>query len=1059
MKQVFAALCFSLIPFINCLAQEHLVKGKVSEEHSGRPLQGVRVNIKDSKHSALTDLGGNYQLLVPNENSVLIYSSIGYEKQEVSLRGRSILDVFLKQSNQTLDEVMVVAYGTVRKESFTGSVSEVRSETFENRPITSFEKALQGAASGVQVTSVSGQPGSSSTVRIRGVGSFNASSTPLYVLDGVAITNGNMSYMAQSDVTYTGDVLSSLNPNDIESVTVLKDASASAIYGSRAANGVILINTKKGKAGKTNFSARSNAGYSSEAVSKHAVLNGAEYYKLYWDYYYKQRRALNDSETDAVSFANKQTNKTLFGSETKSNYNTTSPYVANGVLAENARLYYDTDWRKEVLRRGLTKNIDISAEGGAEKIKFFVSGGYFSQDGIVLGSDFKRYSGRFNISNDVSDNFTVGITNHLSYTDQNTPAGGTGAANPVRFGDLVSNIYPLYALDSNGEPLINSITGQREYNYSNPLTNDYNPLALNELDEYNTRTARVITSPFAELKILKTLKARSTVGIDYIANRERQFYNMQHGNGTGVRGRGYRFSREDITLTFINTLNYNKTFGEHSVDVLLGQEAYKTKRDNTYSQATNFAFPGADELIGASIPSIARSFLSEQKFESYFTRLNYSYKNRYYISGSFRRDGSSVFGPGFKFGNFYSIGGAWRLSQENFLSEIEFLDELKLKASYGVSGNDRLGVDNNRSLENRYAWQALYSLGKNYEGQTGMNFSQLENRDLHWEKTRSTDIGLEVSFLKNRISAEISYYNRGSDELLFQKPLSKLTGFDYINSNLGAMDNRGFEIFLKSKPLGSKELDWTTSFNLTSNKNTIRRMTQNEIIENGTSKRWTVGEDRYQWYIREYAGIDPQTGRPLWYVDELGTDGKPNGNRLTTSNPSLATQYGGQGSSLPKVTGGFNNTFRYENFDLNIFTYFSAGNKIYDSLYSLLMHGGETSGTQMSRDILNAWKNPGDITDVPRFAVTNTDLGNYTSSRFLVDGSYIRVKNLTLGYSLNQRLLRSAKLSSARIYLMAENPFTLAKHKGMDPEIENSGISSSDVPNIKTISLGINIGL
>lgn len=957
--------------------------------------------------------------------------------QEVPIAGANQINVSLVPSTTALTEVVVVAYGTVKKENFTGSAAVIKEDVFANRPVTSFEKALQGAAAGVQVSSVSGQPGATSTVRIRGVGSFSASSSPLYVVDGIAITDGDLSQVAQ-----TSDVLSSLNPNDIASVTVLKDATAAAIYGSRAGNGVVLITTKQGQAGKTQFSVTSSGGYSSQAVKKFDVLNASQYYKLFWDQFYNEEIASGTNPDAAALSANERTNDELRANP----YSTENPYLANGVLANEARLFYDTDWRDAVQRRGVTKDVNLSASGGNDRIKYFISGGYFDQKGVIIASDFQRYAAKFNVSNEVTDFLSVGINNILSRTNQNTPAGSTGAANPVQFGDATANVYPLYELDENGNPVLDA-KGNPIFNYINPVTPDFNPVGLSKLDEYNTKTSRVITSPYAELKFLDGFTAKTSIGIDYISNRERQFYNPEHGDGASVNGRGYRFSAEDLTVTFVNTLNYSNTFGKHNLNALLGQEAYKTKYDQLYAQATNFAFPGNNELVAGSTPSRATSYIDEKRLSSYFSRLEYNFDTKYYLSGSLRRDGSSVFGASNKYGTFYSIGGAWRIGKESFLTDVAFLDELKIRASYGTSGNDRI---------DRYAALGLYDLGENYEGQAGISYAQLANPLLRWEKNTTTDIGLEFSLFGTKLSGEVSYYKRGSEGILFDKPLSMLTGFETINTNLASMDNYGVELLLNGSPLRNETLEWNVSFNLTSNKNKIKAITQNEVID-GT-KRWKVGQDRYQWYLREYAGVDPDDGSPMWYKDELGTDGVSTGNRITTKSYTSATRYDGLGSALPKFTGGLNNTIKFKSLDLSIFTYFSLGGKIYDGLYALSMHNGASVGQQLAADTEQAWKNPGDITSIPRFSVNNTDLGNEQSSRFLYDGSYLRVKNIAMGYTLDKKLLQPLKLSNVRLYLMTENVLTFAKHKGMDPESAITGLSDNEIPNIKTFSIGLNVG-
>lgn len=1036
MKQkLLLILMVTVLSYFNALAQNRTITGKVVDADDGLPLPGVSIKIKGTAQLTQTTGQGTFSILVPANAEHLVLSYVGYTEQEVRITGET-LNIRMVSSSKNLQDVMIIGYGTIKKENFTGSAATVKDDVFKDRPVTSFEKALQGAAAGVQVTSVSGQPGATSTVRIRGVGSFSASSTPLYVVDGIAITNGDLSSVAQ-----TSDVLSSINPNDIASVTVLKDATAAAIYGSRAANGVVLITTKQGKAGQTKLNLSSSTGYSYQAVDKHEVMDATQYYKTFWDVYYAQRLAAGLAPDAAATAANGLTNAKLVVNP----YNTANPYGANGVLANGASLLYDTDWRDEVLRRGVTKNIDLSASGGNDRSKFFVSGGYFEQNGIVIRSDFKRYSGKFNFNTDVTEFLKVGINNSLSRTEQNTPAGSTGSDNPVNFADQTANIYPLYVRDANGA-VVYDATGNPVYNYINPVTPDFNPVGLSKLNEYNTITNRVITSPYAEVRFLKDFVAKSMVGIDYINNRERQFYNMEHGDGVSVKGRAYRYSKEDVTVTFQNTLTYNKTFDQHNFDVLLGQEAYRSKRDFNYSQVTGFPFPGTSEQIAASTPSAVQSYYTQQRFASYFSRLQYNYAGKYYLSGSLRRDGSSVFGNDNKYGTFYSVGGGWRIGRENFLKDVNWIDELKLRASYGTSGNDRI---------DRYASQGLYGLGKNYEGQSGINYVQLENKNLKWEQNTTLDIGVEFALFKGKISGEASYYRRGSNGLLFDQPLTRLTGFDNLTTNLASMDNYGIEVLLNGNPVKTKDFDWNISFNITSNKNKINSMTQNEVID-GT-KRWKVGEDRYQWYLRDYAGVDPADGRPMWYTDEI-VNGQATGNRITTKNWSTATRYDGLGSSLPKFTGGFNNTFRYKEFDLSVLTYFSTGAKIYDTLYGNLMHSGGSVGKQLSIDNYNSWQKPGDITDVPRFVINNTDLGNNQSTRFLYDGTYMRVKNITLGYSLKKNWLEAIHLSNVRLYLMAENPFTFAKHKGMDPESALTGLTDNDIPNVKTFTLGLNVG-
>ena len=536
------------------------------------------------------------------------------------------------------------------------------------------------------------------------------------------------------------------------------------------------------------------------------------------------------------------------------------------------------------------------------------------------------------------------------------------------------------------------------------------------------------------------------MGVDYINNRERLFYNPEHGNGAAPGGRAERYTVQDITVTFSNTLNYEHKFGLHDLSVLVGQEAYRTKYDNIQASITGFPFDGVPELVAGSLPGTPLSYITQKRLSSYFTRASYSFDDKYFVQGSFRRDGSSVFGKDNRYGNFYSGGAAWRISQESFLKDITWINELKLRASYGTSGNDNIG---------RYAAQGLYALGNNYQGQSGITYANLQNSLLKWEENDQTDIGLEFSLFDGKFGGEVSYFNRNAEGLLYNQPLSFTTGFATVTTNLASMQNKGVDLLLNGNPVNTKDFNWTVSYNLTTSKNKIKKLTGNDVI-NG-SKRLKVGSDIYQFYLRDYAGVDPADGTPMWYIDELGADGKSNGNRVTTKNYSAATRYD-SGSALPKFTGGLTNTFKYKSFDFTAFLFYSYGGKVYDDLYATISHAGTNNGTQLSVDVANSWKKPGDITSTPRFIPTSTDLGGSQSTRFLYDGSYIRVKNLTLGYDLKKEWAQKIKTSNARIFISAENAFTFAKHKGMDPETEITGLNSFDVPNIKTLSLGLNIG-
>lgn len=1015
-------------------AQNKTVTGKVTDG-SNAPLAYVTVSIKGTTLGTLTKEDGTFSISVPPTATTLVFSAVGQQTKEVTIGSQSSINVSLSTGERTLDEV-VIAYGTQKRTAFTGSASTVKGDLLENRPVTSFEKALQGQATGITVQSVSGQPGGNSTVRIRGVGSFTASSTPLYVLDGVAITEGDLT-QAQT----TSNVLNTLDPKDIETITVLKDATAAGLYGSRAANGVVMITTKKGKAGKSTISFTANNGWSKIAVDRHDVMSGQEYYKFWFDHFYRGRIAAGVTPDNAARIANDSVYISLGRQKF---YNKRQPLGADGQLVDGAFALHNTDWRDAILNTGRTQEYSMNVAGGTDKTRFYLSGSYFDQKGIVLASSFKRYSAKLNLEHSATSFLKVGANTTFAYTDQNTPAGAGGAANPIRFAEQTANVFPLYQLttDSTGNRVPDP-SGGYLYDYNNPISKDYNPVGLGKKNVYQAATVRGIVSGFAEATFLKDFRLKSLATADYIDILETQYYNPVHGDGAAVGGRTYKFRPRDIALTITNTLTYSHQFGKHGVDVLLGQEAVKQRYENIYTMGTKFPFDGIIELAAAATPVSSNSSITEKRISSLFSRANYNYDEKYFLTASLRRDGSSIFGEDKRYGTFWTVGGGWRIGREDFLSSASWVDELKLKASYGTAGNDNIG---------RYARLGLYSLTNSYDGAAGMSYSQLENTLLQWEQNDVLDIGVEFNFL-SRFRAEFGYFTRWSKDVLFAKPLSYLTGFTSVNTNLATMKNYGVEGMIEATIFNNRNFIWTSSVNATVTKNRIQSMTIDSIL-NG-NQRWKVGQDRYMWYTRKWAGVDPADGRPMWYADEV-VNGAPTGKQITTKTYAQATRYD-VGSALPKFFGGFNNTFSYKGIDLSILTYFNVGGKIYDANLALLEHSG-VPGTQLASAMKGIWTTPGQNADLPRFSYQNTDQADQHSTRFLFDGSYVRLKNVTLGYNLPKSIVSKARMTNARIYIAGENFATWAKHKGMDPEVAIDGTTANDVPNIKTFTVGVNIG-
>ncbi len=1040
MKKSLWIIVLHFIMFTQVTVGQTLISGTVLDENDV-PVPGANVTVVGFPDSGtITDLNGMYSVEVPDDATSLLFTYIGKIPQEVEIGNKKYIDINFQEDDIDLNEVVVVAYGTTKKSSFTGSVNVIKAKKFEATPEMSFDKALQGDAPGIQVISASGQIGSQATVRIRGVGSLNASSSPLYVVDGVPIESGNLSDIADDYYGTSTTVLSSINPADIESVSVLKDAAASSLYGARAANGVVIITTKKGEPGKTRFKVSASGGFSTQATEPHKVLSADQYFKKYWDYYYKYASDNDYTPAESASFANEYTTYILGVNP----YNNEEPFDANGNLSLGTQLNYNTDWKDVIYRIGKSQNYDISAFGGSEKTSFYFSGGYKKAEGIQEFNDFERFSGRVNLRNQVTDFFEFNFKSGFTHTNQNIPPGSGGLANPVIFANEIANIYPLYERDSVGNIQYDN-GGNPLYNYDNPIIHDFNPIGIGEKDIYNVLTGRLLSSFGATLTFLKDFSIQTNLGLDYISMDETRFYNPYHGNGASVNGRSSKYAKKDVTWTTTNRLDWKKSFSDvHSIAILLGQEASKSKYDYLSTEAVNFLDDDNANLRASATPSGTDSYFTEKTFTSYFSRLNYDFKKKYYLDLSYRRDASSVFSSKSKWGDFWSVGGTWRISEESFLQNIDWLSDLKIRGSYGTSGNDRIG---------RYPYQGLYSYGYNYEGNPGMVYSQLANEDLHWEANEIFDVGIEARLFKG-LGIEVDYYDRKSDDLIFNTPISMTSGFSGVMANLASMRNSGFEVLINSVNIRNERFSWTTDFNISLNKNEITSLSQEEVINE--EKRWRVGTDLFQFYIQDYAGVDPEDGQPMWWMDVVDANGNSTGERTTTKNYPEATRYE-KGSALPLFFGGLTNSIEFKGLTFSFLIYYSYGGKIYDYTLATISHSGTEPGTQMSTEMLNSWTPENTNTGVPVFDPHSASYGTASSTRFLFDGSYVRLKNIVLSYSVPNEFLSKIRLSSAKIYVQGENLFTFASHKGLGPEIGLSGTDYNDVPNYKTVTFGISL--
>ena len=1014
------------------------VTGKVISSEDGSPAI-VSVSVKGTTTGAYTDGDGKYTINVPNAQSVLVFSGIGYATVEIPVNGRTVIDVTIAPDALSLDEVVLTAYGPQSKKAFTGTASIVKSDEIKNLKVSSVSKALQGLASGVLVVNSNGQPGENATIRIRGIGSFSGSSEPLIVLDGV-IYNGN---------------LNSINPSDIESFTVLKDANSTALYGSRAANGVIMITTKIGRPGKTVISASASYGLSTRAVKDYSYLNNSEYMELMWERMYGDNvRSGLVSDAQARQLATTQ----LTGATVYNPFNVANPVGTDGKIVSGAQLLYEEDWNKALFQTGQRQEYNIQAMGGNEKSRFMISGGFLDDEGMVKMSRFNRYSIRGKIDAGIGKWMTVGLNMGLSYSKQNYPTqGGSSIRNSVLFVRSVASIYPAYVRSKDGNFVLDA-NGVKIPDYGRntvwgadrPVFAGSNPLGTFQYDDISNSRFLSNNSGFIEIKPIKDLTFKSTLGVDYYLLSGREYYNNLIGDGTAYGGRSFRSRTTSSTIIWTNTLTYDKTFGDHHVNVLAGTESYDFQTDYLAAEKRGFDFADQELDYGANLITASSNRTASRNFR-YLGRANYDFSNRYHISASLTYDGTSRFHSSSRWGTFWSVGAGWNIANESFMQgATSFLNTLKLRASYGTSGNQNLGY---------FPYLATYESGWNILGSLGSIVSTLGNDNLTWEKQEQLDLGVDFGLFSNRLTGSFTYYNRKSKDLLMARPLPISAGITSYNDNIGQVKNSGFEIDMKGLILDSKDFSWDLGFNLTLQKNEVTQLPEEQIkgFNAANNKRIQIGYSMYSWYLQEYAGVDPQDGKPMWYKDIVDTEGKVTG-RETVKTYSSATRYM-VGDALPYATGGINTNFNWKGISLNVITSFALGGKLLDTDKAGLMSlfSNDRTGYQASKDALKRWQKPGDVTNVPYLAGASLNY-NSSSTLWLVKGDYLRVRSITLGYDLAKiKSVKQLGLGSAKIYVSADNPFTLFGSEGLDPEQGLSGVTTNTSSSLKVLSFGLNL--
>lgn len=1022
------------------IAQSVTINGKVADSQ-GEPLIGATILVKGTTTGSITDVDGLYSVQVESTPATLVFSYTGYRNQELEVTGAATtLDVTMEESIGLLDEVIVVAYGTAKKGSFTGSATQINAEALEGRALTNVTAAIEGAA-GIQFSPGDGQPGSSSGLRVRGFGSVNASSSPLYVVDGI-IFSGN---------------LSNINPSDVESITVLKDASSTALYGSKAANGVVLVTTKGGRKGAEKLTVNVSRGASGRGISEYDRLNAEQYYPIMWESY---RNSLSASGSTPVNEANQTASDNIADLLGVNPFNVPNNQVVgtDGLLNPSASLLYpdDLDWQAPLVRSGDRTNVDVSYQGATDKSSYFASVSYLDDQGWIINSDFQRVTGRINVNMQPKEWIRTGfnLSGNTSTSNQAADGGSTSFVNPFFSSRRIAPIYPVFLHDQETGALILDDAGNKIYDLGETRVGNTNGRHVIQETLLNIDTDRITAisaRAFVDLYFLDGFKFTANASLDRQYFNNEDFDNPIVGDGAPA-GRAGRDASTRSSVTYNQLLNYTKDFGRNTVSALVGHESFDYEFNWLTGFRTDVIAAGNTELVNFTNTSDLNSFTNKYTTEGYLARLEYDYNDIYYLSTSFRRDGSSRFDRDVRWGNFWSVGGAWRLDQEEFMQGISWISLLKARASYGEVGNDS-NLDNG-SLS-FFASQALFSLGNNNANEPGILISSLAAPTLAWEANQQTDLALEFALFNYRVSGSIEFYNRVTDNLLFNVPLPLSSGIDDVNQNIGAMYNRGIEVDIAVDLIRTEDFTWRLNVNASTIENQFTRLPQEEII-NG-SKKLVVGGSIYDYWLRDWYGVDPADGAGLYVLDDeidpTDTDVRTVDGVLVTTNQNKA-KFDFVGTAIPDLFGSFNSGFTYKDFKLGVLFTYQIGGQTYDTNYAGLMSAG-AYGTAYSTDILDRWQNPGDITNVPRLDVSQTAAFGAASDRWLISSSYIALRQINFSYDLPVGKAKSIGLQNLRVYANGENIFFSTDRKGMFVNQNFNGTTQNVFTPSRIITLGV----
>lgn len=995
MKKVTTMMMLLAFTFLinNVLwAQNKTIKGTVTDA-SNQPLGGVSVKVKEVPGIGVsTNAQGQYTLSIPEKAKTLVFSIVGYRSQTIAI-SRLASTIILEEDAAQLDEMIVVGYGTKSKKDLTGSVSGVKSKDIENLPLPTVETALQGRASGVFINSGSGKLGQGINIRVRGISSVSAATQPLFVIDGQPIISTRLGSNTEPD-----NPLASIAPDDIESMEVLKDAAATSIYGARGANGVVIITTKSGKVGKTKVDFNYYTGISTP-TRKRKWLNAAQYRELFG------AASVNGGFADGAEGWDD-------GVGTDEWNNSTA----------------DVDWADQAFQRGGISNYGLNISGGDAKTRFLISSSYNEQKGIIIYNELNRSNLRANIDHSVTDKFKVGMNVNLNRLQNGRVASDNSFTNPLQLNALPP-IQPVRNADGS-------------YNRNTLYLNVLNDLSMSK----NSATSfRTLGNFFAQYDILSNLFARTEVGMDMIQYEEDQ-YNGRNTTDGSPGGDGFASMNRVLSYNTNNTINWSPKIGtDHNLELMAGMSFQKSRSYGVNVNGRGFPNDNFQKIASAAVIASGASFADPNRYSflSYFSRASYKFKNRYILGASLRYDASSRFGKDNRYGMFPSVSGAWILSEEEFLKNDEVLSFLKVKASYGSTGNAEIG---------NFASRSLYGASP-YADQSGIIPTQIGVNNLSWEKTNQLDVGVSVGLIKDRILFDFDFYKKQTNGLLLDFQLPGTNGFSTITQNLGTLSNTGFDFNLTTNNF-INEFKWTTTFNISAYKNKITNL--NGTTLNGGSRqvgRVSEGEPFGYFYGPKYAGVNPENGNAQYINAE--------GNAVDQDDFDGWEQK--IGDPNPDFYGGIGNRFTYKGFDLDIQTQYVLGGDLYNIAGFFQSVNGDYFDNQ-SVDQMNYWKQPGDITNIPKPVLYGGN-GAIKSSRWVQDGSYFRVKNVVLGYNFSKTLASKLHLSNLRIYVAAQNLFTFTKYEGYDPEVNASYTGSINLghdfytpPQAKTVTMGINFG-